>query len=130
MNYSLTHRQAVRKFGGVKKMRAEFATIVKKHPEVKVFVSHQYNEEEPEDRTQDWTNILFFYDPSTEKGRAAFNKVKDKIAKSLYAKGLDFEYECNGDADGEIIMSYRVVGLGEYVDLFGQSVNGIEARVS
>lgn len=111
-------------------MRAEFAAIAAKHAGVRIFTEHQYNEEEEEDETQDWMNILFFYDATTKKAHAAFLKAKDEVAEALYAKGLDFEYECNGDADGEIIMSYRVVGLGEYVDLFGQSVNGIEARVS
>ena len=104
MNYHLTYKQAIRKFGGVRKMRSLFDKIAKKNG-IRIAVVHQFNEEESEDMSQDWANLLFFYG-FTE----GFIKAGERIEKELRKKGLDYEYECSGDGDGEVIMSYRIVG--------------------
>ena len=108
MNYHLTYKQAVGKFGGVRKMRSLFNKIAKKNG-IRVAVAHQFNEEESGDMTQDWANLLFFYG-FTEKDHKGFVKAGERIERELHKKGLDYEYECNGDGDGEIIMSYKIVG--------------------
>ena len=108
MNYHLTYKQVIRKFGGVRKMRSLFDKIAKRNG-IRIAVVHQFNEEESKDMSQDWANLLFFYG-FTEKNRKGFTKAAERIETELRKKGMDYEYECNGDGDGEIIMSYRIVG--------------------
>lgn len=105
MNH-LTYKQAVRKFGGVEKLRHKLRRIENALVGVKIFAEHQFNEEEPDDTMQDWLNIIFEYD-RTDEGQAAFEKAEDDVETTLYKRGLCLVYECNGDGDG-IIMSYRV----------------------
>jgi hypothetical protein len=102
-----TYKQSVRKFGGIKKMRSEFDAIAKKNG-IEIFVEHQFNEEEPEDENQDWANILFYYHAESKAAHAGFVKAKDDVESALYRKGLYLVYECNGDGDNRIVMSYRV----------------------
>lgn len=108
MNYHLTYKQAIRKFGGVRKMRTLFDKIAKKNG-IRIFVEHQFNEEESEDMSQDWANLLFFCGFS-EESHKGFIKAGERIETELRKRGLDYEYECSGDGDGEIIKSYRIVG--------------------
>ena len=105
MNHT-TYKAAIRKCGGVKKLRSELKKIEDALKGVKIFAEHQFNEEEPEDMMQDWLNILFEYD-RTDEGNAAFVKAEDDVENLMYKNGLYLIYECNGDGDG-IIMSYRV----------------------
>lgn len=105
MNHT-TYKAAIRKFGGIRKMRSEFKKIENALKGVKIFAEHQFNEEEPDDLNQDWLNIIFEYD-RTDGGEGSFLKAKDDVETVLYKNGLYLVYECNGDGDG-IIMSYRV----------------------
>ena len=105
MNH-LTYKAAIRKCGGVKKLRSELDGIENALKGVKIFACHQFNEEEPEDLTQDWLNIIFEYD-RTDEGHGSFVKAEDDVETLMYKKGLYIIYECNGDGYG-IIMSYRV----------------------
>jgi hypothetical protein len=100
-----TYKQSVRKFGGIKKLRSELKEIENALKGVKIFAEHQFNEEEPEDMTQDWLNIIIEYKPVVYGN---FNKALDDVIAALYKVGLFLCYECNGDGNGTIIMSYRV----------------------
>lgn len=104
MNHT-TYKAAIRKCGGVKKLRSEFKKIENALKGVKIFACHQFNEEEPEDMTQDWLNIIIEYNPVVYGN---FSKALDDVIAALYKVGLFLCYECNGDGNETIIMSYRV----------------------
>lgn len=104
MRNRLTYAQAIRRFGGIRKMRSVLDSIG--NPlDIRIFAEHQFNEEEPEDKNQDWLNILFEYKPVVDGN---FTKALDDVTTAFYKAGLFLSYECNGDGNGTIIMSYRV----------------------
>ena len=119
--------EVARACGGIKALRAKAKEIADKYG-ILVEAEPCVNEEYPVDN---WMNILFEY-PSAKSPE--FIAARDEFGDFLSGKGLSYRYECSGDGATGIIMSYRVVGRsvddGEYVDWFGLSVNGIEARVS
>lgn len=87
----------------IKGFRKSVSKIAKKY-EVNIYLDDITDEDE----NPIAPNIVFGYSGTDEKKNTDFNWAFEDLQKILILNGFVMYYECNGDGDNEILMSYRV----------------------
>jgi len=100
-------------FGGKRKLNKICKNISCGCYPIKVYCDKFVNEEEPSDN---WPNVIFEEpamqnDSETERNTELLIRARELLCESLAEKKLELQHECNGDGDGVIMMSYRIVPM-------------------
>lgn len=114
----MTARQVEKATGGVGRLSVELSDIAKKHDGVSIWGGPHLDDNEPDEQTNSFYNIIFEivgYNgrrPATDEENERLNDEMDKaiaeVGTLLIQYDLSLYYECSGDGDNGVILSYRV----------------------